>query len=94
MKPPKHGTKAFLNGWLRAMTYFILDGSQLPLTMAEAAPVTDKSLQLKVLGALALFSIILMGGVQLFLETTNLRYASLALLGGVLLLIFYLAIDL
>ena len=62
--------------------------------MAEAAPVTDKSLQLKVLGALALISIILMGGVQLFLQTTNLQYASLALLGGVLVLIIYLAIDL
>lgn len=62
--------------------------------MAEAAVVTDKSLQLKVLGGLAVASIVLMGSVQLFLETTTFRYASFALLGAVLLLIIYLAVDL
>ena len=62
--------------------------------MADAAVVTDKSLQLKVLGGLAVISIALMGGVQLFLQTSTLRYASLSLLGAVLLLIVYLAIDL
>ena len=62
--------------------------------MADAVVVTDKSLQLKVLGGLALVSIVLMGTVQLFLQTTTLRYASIALLGAVLLLIAYLAIDL
>ena len=41
--------------------------------MADAAVVTDKSLQLKVLGGLALVSIVLMGTVQLFLQTTTLR---------------------
>lgn len=65
-----------------------------PVTMAEAAVITDKSLQLKVLAGIAIGAIALLGGVQLFLQTSTLRFASLALLGAVLLLVVYLAIDL
>lgn len=76
------------------MASFILHHAERPFTMADGAVVTDKSHQLKVLGGLALASIVLIGTAQLFLQTPTLQYASLAVLGGVLVLIAYLAIEL
>ena len=62
--------------------------------MTEDAVVTDKGLQLKVLAGLALGVVLMIGTVQLFLETSTLRNASMILAIAMLIVIGYLAIDL
>ena len=64
------------------------------VNMAESAVVTDKSLQIKVLGGLALAATLMVLVVQLFLTTSTLRNASLVLLATIVLTITYLTFDL
>lgn len=62
--------------------------------MTEEAVVTDKSLQIKVMGAIALAVIAMIGVVQLFLETSTLRNASLVLGITMIIVIAYLTLEL
>lgn len=62
--------------------------------MAEPAVRRDKRFQLTVLGALAAVAVIAIGVVQLFLETSTLRWASITLLLLILLVIAFLVYDL
>lgn len=62
--------------------------------MTEEAVVTDKSLQIKVMGAIALAVIAMIGVVQLFLETSTIRNASLVLGITILIVIAYLTLEL
>ena len=62
--------------------------------MTEEAVVTDKSLQLKVMGAIAIAVIAMVGIIQLFLETNTIRNASLVLGISVVIVIAYLTLEL
>ena len=62
--------------------------------MTEDAVVTDKSLQLKVMGAIALAVIAMVAIVQLFLETSTIRNASIILGIAMVIVIAYLTLEL
>lgn len=73
---------------------FIWTTIQPPIDMADSAVRTDKRYQLTILGGLALAVVILFGGVQVFLTTTTLQTASLAVMAGFLIALGFLALEL
>lgn len=76
------------------MESFNYVSAKLASTMAESTVRTDKRFQLTVLGAIAAVAIAYIAIVQLFLETSTIRWASILLLLLVLVLIAYLSIEL
>lgn len=76
------------------MKSFNYVSAKLGSTMAESTVRTDKRFQLTVLGAIAAVAIAYIAIVQLFLETSTIRWASILLLLLVLVLIAYLSIEL
>lgn len=79
---------------LDRITSFICPPVETGVIMTEEAVVTDKSLQIKVMGAIALAVIAMIGVVQLFLETSTIRNASLVLGITILIVIAYLTLEL